>query len=150
MALEGRPKEKKPLPPWVIEKLPLMLIGAIVAFYIVPVKLLGWFAPPPQLRPVPHAVLITAFGPKKSYIEGSSTAVRALEVTIRNLGDLAAEGVQVSAVVRGGKIPLSGPSQLATGETASYAGPVTVNVSSQDSITIETECGTCATHRLEP
>ena len=150
MAFEGRPKEKKPLPPWVIEKLPWLVIGGIFAFYIVPVKLLGWFDPPPQLRLVPHANLVTPYGPKKSYIEGSSTAVKALEVVVQNRGDLVAEGIQVFAVVRGVKMPLQGPRQLATGGTAPYAGTVTVNVSSQDAIAIETQCETCATHRLLP
>jgi len=115
----GRYNKKDELPPWVSEKGPWLLVGAIV-FIAVFICAGGIFLIQPESAG--PTVLSLVYGPAKTYETGSSNKVIGISLKIKNTGTAPAEGIEVYVQVpnRDVDFQLEGPVSLEPQETAEY------------------------------
>lgn len=140
MNSHGVRQNKKPLPPWVLEKGPFIVLGFFAAVYLLFIKASSQPSAPP---PVKYAKLIAIQPVSKTWMEGSDTRIKSIEVKVKNQGDLDALNVVVQAVVRGQSFKMKGKAALAIGETASFLGEPVSSLHVSDSIDFKFECVTC-------
>jgi hypothetical protein len=134
-------QKKKPLPPWVLEKGPFIVLFLFGALYLLFMR----SDPKPKGPvPVPHAKLVVVQPPAKTWVEGSDTLVKSIEVKVRNEGDSDAQHVVIQAIVRGQVFAMTGKDSLPIGETASFVGQPATNLHVADSIEFKLDCGTCS------
>ncbi len=130
------------LPRWMEEYGGWVVALVVISIFIIPVRMLGIFdrAPGPILA---SANLRIVFGPAKSWVEGSTTQIKSINVKIQNTGPEAAQNVQVQALVRASGFPLVGPLTIATGVTAQFSGATQLNITSEDAVRIQLSCANC-------
>ena len=130
------------LPRWMEEYGGWVVALVVISIFIIPVRMLGIFdrAPGPVLA---SANLRIVFGPAKSWVEGSTTQIKSINVKIQNTGPEAAQNVQVQALVRATGFPLVGPLTIATGVTAQFSGATQLNITSEDAVRIQLSCANC-------
>ena len=134
-------QKKKPLPPWVLERGPFIVLflfaGLYVLFMMTPSK-------PDAPVVIRHAKLVIVQPPSKTWVEGSDTRIKSIEIKVQNQGDDVAQHVVVHGVVRSNVFKLSGKDTLAIGEAASFFGEPSSNLHVSDHIDFKFECGSCA------
>ena len=89
--------------------------------------------------------LRTVGAPKGQFQSSSSGAMLGkTEVSVRNVGDVAATGVTVAVEVPGGKqASLSGPSTLNPNQTATYSADVSERIISTQKLKAVVACDNC-------
>ena len=100
-------------------------------------------APPEETAPILQADLVIVMGPVKTWEQGSATRIKAVQVKIKNRGQVPADGVVVTGVFRGIPMQLAGKSHLAIGEIADYSVNLTMVVLNSDSMEFKAECPNC-------
>lgn len=134
-------QKKKPLPAWVLEKGPFIVLFVFAGIYVLFIRR----EPTPSApKPIPHAKLVVVGPPSKTWVEGSDTRIKSIEIKVQNKGDNVAQHVVVHGVVRSNVFALSGKDTIAIGETASFVGEPSSNLHVSDSIDFKLSCGTCA------
>jgi S1-C subfamily serine protease len=138
-------KKKSSLPPWIQENLAVVLIlGGTSLFVVLFLVFHFTFAPPPaQTGPILRGDLVIVMGPVKTWEEGSSTRIKAVQLKIKNRGQVPADGVVVTGVFRGVPLQLTGKKQLAVGEIADYSASLSMVVLNSDSMEFKAECPNC-------
>ncbi len=134
-------QKKKPLPPWVVEKGPFIVLFVFAGMYVL---FMRGEPRPSAPKPIPHAKLVVVGPPSKTWVQGSDTRIQSIEIQVQNKGDTAAQHVVVEGVVRSNVFKLSGKDTLAIGETASFVGEPSSNLHVSDSIDFKLSCGSCA------
>ena len=133
-------QKKKPLPPWVLEKGPFIVLFLFAGLYVLIRNL-----PSKPTAPVPtrHAKLVVVQPPSKTWVEGSDTRIKSIEIKVQNQGDDVAQHVVVHGVVRSNVFRLTGKDTIPIGDTASFFGEPSSNLHVSDHIAFKFECGSC-------
>jgi hypothetical protein len=137
-------KKKSYLPPWVQENLTTVIsFGGTFLFVLLFAVFKLLIAPPVETPPTLQADLVIVMGPVKTWEQGSATRIKAVQIKIKNRGQVPAEGVVVTGVFRGIPMQLTGKSQVAVGEIADYSVNLTMVVLNSDSMEFKAECTNC-------
>jgi hypothetical protein len=137
-------KKKSGLPVWVEENLQILVIGALGLFVLLVVGIGSTFTSSPQPVQVSQAAdLDVVMGPVKTWEEGSTTRLSAVQLKIKNRGEVTAQGVVVMGKFRGVPLQLTGKTQLVPGEVGDYAVTFPMVVLTTDSMEFTAECGNC-------
>jgi hypothetical protein len=137
-------KKKNSLPPWVEENLSAIIILGSTALFVLGFILYTMLTRAPvETGPTPQGDLVIIMGPVKTWEEGSTTRIKAVQLKVKNRGQAPADNVVVTGVFRGVPVQLSGKSQLAIGEIADYGVTLPMVVLHSDSMEFKAECLTC-------
>jgi hypothetical protein len=139
------PKKKRGgLPAWVEENLQLLVIAGL-AFFVLVVLAIGstFTSSPPPVQVSQAADLDVVMGPVKTWEDGSTTRLKAVQLKIKNRGEVTADGVVVMGKFRGISLQLTGKTQLVAGEVGDYTVTFPVVILSSDPMEFTAECGNC-------
>lgn len=137
-------KNKSSLPPWVQENLAaVVILGATAIFVLVFVVIKVMTPAPVQTGPIPQGDLVIVMGPVKTWEEGSTTRIKAVQLKVKNRGQVPASGVVVTGTFRGVPLQLTGKAQLAVGEIGDYSTNLNMVVLNSDPMEFKAECPNC-------
>ncbi len=132
------------MPVWVEENLQLLVIAALVFFVLIVLAVGASFtAAPPPVQISQAADLDVVMGPVKTWEDGSTTRLKAVQLKIKNRGEVAAQGVIVMGKFRGVSLQLTGKTELQPGEIGEYGVTFPVVILTTDSMEFTAECATC-------
>ena len=138
------PEKKRGLPVWVEENLQLLVIAGLVIFVLVVLAIGSAFTSSPQaVQVTKFADLDVVMGPVKTWEDGSTTRLKAVQLKIKNRGEVAAEGVVVMGKFRGISLPLAGKTLLGSGEVGDYGVTFPVVILTSDPMEFTAGCGNC-------
>jgi hypothetical protein len=126
-----------------VEYAAVSVLGAGVLAYVLVFHVLGCFSTPVSNQ-AEVAQLSLVMGPLKTWEEGSSVRLKSVELKIKNMGPIAAEGITVTGIFRGVPLQLTGQPSLQVGEMGTYSTALRMGVLSSDSIEFSIQCATCA------
>ncbi len=137
-------KKNSPLPPWMQENLSVVVILGGTSLLVLLFVVFRLMAPAPvQPGPILRGDLVIVMGPVKTWEEGSTTRIKAVQLKVKNRGQVPANGVVVTGVFRGVPLQLIGKTQLAVGEISDYSVSLNMVVLNSDSMEFKAECPTC-------
>jgi hypothetical protein len=138
------PEKKRGLPVWVEENLQLLVIVGLVIFVLVVLAIGSAFTSAPQAVQVTEfANLDVVMGPVKTWEDGSTTRLKAVQLKIKNRGEVAAEEVVVMGKFRGISLQLAGKTRLVSGEVGDYGVTFPVVILTSDPMEFTAKCGNC-------
>lgn len=137
-------KKKSSLPPWVQENIAVVAILGGTSLFVLLFVVYRLMTPAPvPMGPPPQGDLVIVMGPVKTWEEGSTTRIKAVQLKVKNRGQVPANGVVVTGVFRGVPLQLNGKTQLAVGEIADYSVNLNLVLLNSDSMEFRAECPNC-------
>jgi len=132
------------MPAWMEENLQILVIAGLALFVLL-VFVIGsaLTSKPPPVQVVQSADLDVVMGPVKTWEDGSTTRLKAVQLKIKNRGEIAAQGVVVMGKFRGVPLQLTGKTQLVPGEIGDYSVTFPVVILTTDSMEFTAECANC-------
>jgi hypothetical protein len=127
---------------WFVVNAPWIAIGALVLVAIGPLWLMrGFFSPMPDAA-APVARL-TVGAPTLVWVEGSSSQLQSVRVSVANSGAVHASGVKIVARIRGRNFVLAGPDTIDSGDGEVFSGITDTVYRSGDAIDVTASCSNC-------
>lgn len=132
------------MPIWVEENLQILVVAGLALFVLIVLAIGSSFTSAPEAVQVSRAAdLDVVMGPVKTWEDGSTTRLKAVQLKIKNRGEAAAEGVVVMGKFRGIALQLTGKTALQPGEIGDYSVTFPVVILTTDSMEFTAECATC-------
>ncbi len=125
---------------WLLLNAPWILIGALVLIVVGPLWLMGGGSDSPPGTP---SARLKAGEPTMVWVEGSTSQLRSVRVSVANTSAVNATGVKVVALIRGKSFDLAGPDLITSGEGEVFSGPAETVFRSGDAVEIVPSCSNC-------
>jgi len=132
------------MPVWMQENLQILVIAGLALFVLL-VFVIGsaLTSKPLPVQVTQSADLDVVMGPVKTWEDGSTTRLKAVQLKIKNRGETAAQGIVVMGKFRGVSLQLTGKTQLVPGEIGDYSVTFPVVILTTDSMEFTAECANC-------